>query len=61
MAGEKGECYKKFQDLLGQEINRKETINYVKILTDKFKLADAISPTLSSKIENLNNATDKVR
>ena len=59
--GEKAECYEKFQGLLGQEINRKESINYVKILTEKFKLADAISPATSTKFENFHKNIDKVK
>lgn len=61
LTGNNAECFSKFQKSLGEEINKKETINYITILTEKYKLVEAISPGTSSKIENLSTHVDDVR
>lgn len=61
LTGNNAECFTKFQQSLGEEINKKETINYITILAEKYKLAEAISPGTSSKIENLSTLAEDVK
>lgn len=49
-----------FQKSFGEEINRKETINYATILAEKYKLADAISPSTPGKVEIKSHSSENV-
>jgi hypothetical protein len=61
LSGSNAESFTKFHQSLGQEINRKENINYITILTEKYKSVETISPATSSKIENLAMNVDMVK
>lgn len=61
MSSESSEAFKLFREALGEEINRKETVNYIKILTEKYQIAEGLTSLARSKSEIIPNSPDKVR
>lgn len=47
-------------EAIGEEINRKETINYIKILTEKYQIADSMTLLARSKSDAIQSPADKV-
>lgn len=51
MSAEDSETFKRLTEALGEEINRKETINYIKILSEKYEIAESLTSQARSKSE----------
>lgn len=56
MSSDDSEAFKKLTEALGEEINRKETINYIKILTEKYEIAESLTSLARSKSEVITSA-----
>lgn len=54
------DTFKNFNQILGQEISKKETINYVTILGEKYKAIEVLSSSTTKKIEKLSQEGQKV-
>lgn len=53
-------AFKLFSEALGEEINRKETVSYTKILAEKYQIAESLTSLARSKSEHIPNSADKV-
>jgi hypothetical protein len=61
MRTEVSSAFKIFREALGEEVNRKETVNYIKILAEKYEIAEGLTSLARSKSEIIPNSPDKVR
>ncbi len=60
MSAQDSEAFKVFREALGEEINRKETVNYIKILGEKYQIAEEMNILARSKSDLIPNSPDKV-
>lgn len=51
LADASSDAFRRFSESLGSDIDRKETVNYIKILTEKFQIAESLASATQARAE----------